>query len=472
MYPLPAGGRAGGGHALSREVDPPEDRGAAPGAAGVPDRHLGASPRTHRPRGVELLDVSRRRRAGRLPASRTPSAPPAGTPPDPRLPRRPPGLGRPAPPAPRSRPPPTRPSPRSAATPRTRTCATSWTGDGAPHRRPRRLRRHRRAAPQRRGAHRRPRQALDLYNGLVDPCHAPARDALHVVDNVGLDKQAARSSASPAPARLLSREDALLGSALVAGRLSAAELRDVSDLVAQRTLLYEHQPAAAAGRRTRPLRAASGRTPPPPPLRTAEEAALAAGAGDAPRRHRQELGHRRRQRPGATSAPSTTTRPTATRTGSTRSLRTSSPRRSSPASLGLIALLVSLFLSVRVGRALIRDLKQLRTGGPRGVRRAAAQRHAPPRRGRAGRRGDRGAAPGVRQERDRRGRPGPQHAAAGRRRGRRQAGRTARAVSPRSSSTSPAAARCCCTGSSRCWTPWSAAPRTPRNSPTCSASTT
>ena len=40
-------GSTGGGHALSREVDPPEDRGAVAGAAGVPDCIWG-SPRTHR----------------------------------------------------------------------------------------------------------------------------------------------------------------------------------------------------------------------------------------------------------------------------------------------------------------------------------------------------------------------------------------------------------------------------------------
>ena len=81
-------------------------------------------------------------------------------------------------------------------------------------------------------------QALDLYNRLIDPCYVLLAN-LHVVDDVELDKQY-RALVNLARAReLLSREDALLGSALIVGKLAPTEVRDVSDLMAQRTLLYE-----------------------------------------------------------------------------------------------------------------------------------------------------------------------------------------------------------------------------------------
>ncbi|MFC9061731.1 nitrate- and nitrite sensing domain-containing protein, partial [Streptomyces sp. NPDC057074] len=200
-------------------------------------------------------------------------------------------------------------------------------------------------------------QALGLYNRLVDPCH-DLLASLNVVDNVGLDKQY-RALVNLSRAReLLSREDALLGSALVTGRLTRAEIRDVSDLVAQRTLMYGINlpllPSAERGRYERFWKNASSA-----PLRTAEEAALSAGAGTprgvtakswdtAAGSVLEELGaldddaadrYQDRVDPVATNVIAKVV---------------------VAGALGLIALLYSLFLSVRVGRSLIRDLKQLR----------------------------------------------------------------------------------------------------------------
>ncbi|MBD0419457.1 nitrate- and nitrite sensing domain-containing protein [Streptomyces sp. TRM S81-3] len=200
-------------------------------------------------------------------------------------------------------------------------------------------------------------QALGLYNRLVDPCHVLLA-SLHVVDDVGLDKQY-RALVNLSRAReLLSREDALLGSALVAGRLTRAETRDVSDLVAQRTLLYDINlpllPAAERGRYERFWKNASSA-----PLRVAEEAAVSAEAGTprsvtakswdtAAGNVLDELGtlddhaadrYQDRVRPVAMNVIA---------------------KAVVAGALGLIALLFSLFVSVRVGRGLIRDLKQLR----------------------------------------------------------------------------------------------------------------
>ncbi|MGW3288948.1 nitrate- and nitrite sensing domain-containing protein [Streptomyces sp. NPDC001002] len=200
-------------------------------------------------------------------------------------------------------------------------------------------------------------QALDLYNRLVDPCYVLLTN-LHVVDNVEMDKQY-RALANLARAReLLSREDALLGSALVVGKPSSTELREVSDLVAQRDLLYEvNLPLLPTSERARYER--FWKNAETAPLRTAEQSAVKGGSG-APREVTaqswdtaagtvlDELGtlndraddrYQDRVRPVAVGVIA---------------------KVAIGGVLGLVALLVSLFLSVRVGRGLIRDLRQLR----------------------------------------------------------------------------------------------------------------
>lgn len=200
-------------------------------------------------------------------------------------------------------------------------------------------------------------QALDLYNRLVDPCHMLLAN-LHVVDNVSLDKQY-RALVNVSRAReLLSREDALLGSALVTGRLTRGETRDVSDLVAQRTVMYDINlpllPAADRGRYERFWRNASSA-----PLRVAEEAAVSTGAGmprgvsakswdTAAGGVLDELGDLDDQ---AADRYQDRVDPVAMNVIAKAVVA---------GALGLIAVLFSLFLSVRVGRSLIRDLKQLR----------------------------------------------------------------------------------------------------------------
>ncbi|WP_030953560.1 nitrate- and nitrite sensing domain-containing protein, partial [Streptomyces sp. NRRL S-481] len=200
-------------------------------------------------------------------------------------------------------------------------------------------------------------QALGLYNRLVDPCYVLLAN-LHVVDNVELDKQY-RALVNLARAReLLSREDALLGSALIVGRISPSEERDISDLVAQRTLMYDVNlpllPVAERDRYESFWKNASSA-----PLRVAEEAALNSGSG-APRgvtakswdsaagNVLDELGTLNDQ---ANDRYQDRVHPVAVGVIAKAVIA---------GALGLIALLLSLFLSVRVGRTLIRDLRQLR----------------------------------------------------------------------------------------------------------------
>lgn len=265
-------------------------------------------------------------------------------------------------------------------------------------------------------------QALDLYNRLVDPCYILLAN-LQVLDNVDVDKEG-RALVNMSRAReLLAREDALLGSALVVGKVSRDEARDISDLVAQRTIVYEiNLPQLPAAERVRYehywKNAATA------PLRVAEQSALASAPG-APRgvtakswdgladdvldgldKFNTQASDRFQDR----------VRPVAVGV---------IVKAAIAGVLGLAAVLISLFMSVRIGRSLIRDLRRLRQEAHETAGCPAAQRDAPPLRGRTGRRRDRGPAPGVREERDRRGQPGAQQPPAFRRRGRRQAVRTA-----------------------------------------------
>lgn len=138
--------------------------------------------------------------------------------------------------------------------------------------------------------------------------------------------------------------------------------------------------------------------------------------------------------------------------------------------LGLLAILLSALIAARVSRRLLRECRtlaagvvdftrkrlpmlaeQIRAGGPPSPSPLPTSSTTSPRSGRS---------------------PTPSTAPARpcwsppRARSRRGAG------SARCSSTSRAATRRCCTGSSACSTAWSAAPRTPRSCRTCSASTT
>lgn len=201
-------------------------------------------------------------------------------------------------------------------------------------------------------------QALDLYNRLIDPCYALLAK-LDVVDSVEMDKQY-RALVSVALAReLLSREDALLGSALVVGRLTREEIREVSDFQAQRDVVYDTSlaqlPSAERERYESFWKNATTA-----PLRTAEQAVVAAAPGTPPKGVTarnwdtaagdvlQELGTLDEQ---ANDRYQDRVRPVAIEV---------IVKAVFAGVFGLVALIVSLVLSVRIGRGLIRDLRQLR----------------------------------------------------------------------------------------------------------------
>ncbi|MEV6115422.1 nitrate- and nitrite sensing domain-containing protein [Streptomyces sp. NPDC052109] len=200
-------------------------------------------------------------------------------------------------------------------------------------------------------------QALDRYDRLVDPCYTLLA-ALEGIDDVDLDAQA-RALVNVSRAReLLSREDALLGSSLVVGRLTRDETRGISDLVAQRTVLYDVSlPLLPAAERARYERFWTDATT--ASLRTAEQSVIGADPGT----------------PRDVTAKSwdSTAASVLHELGSlddragdrfqdrTRPVAVSVILQAAVAGLlGLLALVFSVVLSVRIGRGLIRDLRQLR----------------------------------------------------------------------------------------------------------------
>ncbi|WP_200300594.1 nitrate- and nitrite sensing domain-containing protein [Streptomyces adelaidensis] len=200
-------------------------------------------------------------------------------------------------------------------------------------------------------------ETLKLYNSLVDPCFTLLSN-LPALDNVEMDKQG-RALLNVARSReLLSREDALLSSVLVADRITQDEIRDFSDLVAQRTLMYEISlpllPASERDRFNRYWKNASTA-----PLRSVEQAVIGADPG-------KPSGVTAKSWDAAVEPVLADLRDLSVEAGDryqdrVRPLVTNVIVKAAVASvLGLFALLVSLFMSVRVGRVLIRDLRRLR----------------------------------------------------------------------------------------------------------------
>lgn len=201
-------------------------------------------------------------------------------------------------------------------------------------------------------------RALDFYNGLVDPCYR-FLNGLHTMEDVTTDKEFRALVGVSRAREMLSREDALVASGLIAGRLGAPELRAVSDLAANRRLLYDvNLELLPEAERARMDQYWSG--PDTEPLRTTEQKLIAAGPFKKP----GTLDAQRWQQV----APPVLDHLADDNTQMANRFQD----RAEPAGyriliqagvagvLGFLALIVSVFVSVRVGRALIRDLSRLR----------------------------------------------------------------------------------------------------------------
>lgn len=203
-----------------------------------------------------------------------------------------------------------------------------------------------------------PSQALELYNRLVDPCYDFLMN-LHGLDNVEVDKEGRALVGISRARELLSREDAVVASALAARNVTAPDVRHVSDFAANRTLLYEFNlvtlPADDRERFEQ-----YWKDPGTKPLRDAEERFIAGGAVNKPRNITAA------QWDEAAAKVLDDLAAMNTEAGD-RYQRRIEPvamdvmiQAAAAGILGFLALIVSLILSVRIGRDLVRDLSRLR----------------------------------------------------------------------------------------------------------------
>ncbi|MFF8609095.1 nitrate- and nitrite sensing domain-containing protein [Streptomyces sp. NPDC015346] len=201
-------------------------------------------------------------------------------------------------------------------------------------------------------------QALDFYNRLVDPCYSFLM-TLHALENVEMDKQGRALVGVVRGRELLSREDALVLSALISERVTAQEIRAVSDLVANRKQFYEVNLEVLPARE-REIFEKYWSSPATAPLRRAEEALINAGPAKNPRTITAErweeqttpvLDDLARENTAAGDRYQDRVQPAA---------YSVLLKAGVAGVLGFLALLVSVVVSVRVGRELIRDLRRLR----------------------------------------------------------------------------------------------------------------
>ncbi|MEI7032077.1 nitrate- and nitrite sensing domain-containing protein [Streptomyces pratensis] len=201
-------------------------------------------------------------------------------------------------------------------------------------------------------------KAQAFYNGLVDPAYR-FLNGLHTLQNVSMDKQMRALAGISRAREMLAREDALIASGLVAGRFTSSEIRRISGLVAQRELLYEVSLENLPAYERRNVER-FWESPDAAPLRAAEDALIAAGPTE---------------RPGPVDADrwEEAAGPVLDRLADdSKEMGSRFQDRAEPAGyrvlvqagiagiLGFLALIVSVFVSVRIGRELIRDLSRLR----------------------------------------------------------------------------------------------------------------
>ncbi|MEU1806642.1 nitrate- and nitrite sensing domain-containing protein [Streptomyces sp. NPDC019937] len=202
--------------------------------------------------------------------------------------------------------------------------------------------------------------AYEYYNKLVELCYA-FRSSLHAVPDTDLDKQGRALVAMIRAREALSREDALYVSALTARKLTLNDLKSMSDLIAERTLLYNtnlpilpasEQKIFADYRRTNAAPAA---------LRIAEGRILAT------MEPRQAIGAMDREHWENAAGPVLNDYDRLGDEATDRLQKRIDPvansvllKAGAAAILGLLAFVVSVVVSVRIGRGLVRDLSRLR----------------------------------------------------------------------------------------------------------------
>lgn len=201
-------------------------------------------------------------------------------------------------------------------------------------------------------------EALEYYNRMVDPGFG-FLVILHAIHDVSIERQGRALVGVARASEMLSREDALIASALTAGRVTPREIRLLSDLVAHRELYYsinlEGLPA-----KEREIYVQLWRGPRTEPLRDAEERLVERGSITGAGRSDIEEWQQ------AATPVLTELRREAGAGGERYQDRVDPAARGVfiqagvAGVLGFLALFCSVVVSVRIGRALIRDLSRLR----------------------------------------------------------------------------------------------------------------
>ncbi|WP_326692187.1 nitrate- and nitrite sensing domain-containing protein [Streptomyces sp. NBC_01795] len=200
--------------------------------------------------------------------------------------------------------------------------------------------------------------AFQAYNELVAPAYA-VLDSLNGVDDADLEKQGRALVGVTRAREYLSREDALMAAAYVAGQFTRGDQRALSDRVAERNIVYQASLSSLPAEDRQIFEnywdGTDGRT-----LRSYEDAVIAAG----PRSSTGPVGSQRwnsamgtvlddldRMDQKARDRYEERIAPVATRV---------LIQAAAAGVLGFLAVLASLVISFRVGRGLVRDLNILR----------------------------------------------------------------------------------------------------------------
>ncbi|MGW0778505.1 nitrate- and nitrite sensing domain-containing protein [Streptomyces sp. NPDC002835] len=201
-------------------------------------------------------------------------------------------------------------------------------------------------------------QVLEFFNRIIDPSHGFLL-SLHAIDDVELERQGRALVGLSRAREMLAREDALIASSLTARKVSAGEIRELADHAAHRQIHYETNLEMLPAKDRERFEEYWG-SPETAPLREAEERLIAAGPADGLPASEAE-----RWQQAATPVLDNLDREAA-------EARDRYQDRVEPAAygvlvkagvagvLGFLALLVSVIVSVRIGRDLIRDLSRLR----------------------------------------------------------------------------------------------------------------
>ncbi|MFF3403760.1 nitrate- and nitrite sensing domain-containing protein [Streptomyces sp. NPDC002659] len=202
------------------------------------------------------------------------------------------------------------------------------------------------------------KQALDFYNRIIDPGFS-FLTTLHALSDVELERQGRALVGLVRATEMLSREDALIASALTTGQITAEEIRALSDSIANRKLYYETNLEVLPADE-REIYEQYWRSPETAPLRDIEERLISVGAT-------KETGASEAGRWQAAATPVLTDLAREAKEAGVRYEDRVEPAAYSvfvkagvAGVLGFLALLVSVIVSVRIGRDLVRDISRLR----------------------------------------------------------------------------------------------------------------